>query len=77
MTLASWNYSHVLAVISAGVVIITAAYILWTVQRVYLGPEYRGPHGEALTPITPREVAIAVPLALFAVYAVPTLMPPA
>lgn len=67
VTLSAWNYSYTLAVISAGVVIITAAYILWTIQRVYLGPEYRGPHGEALTPITPREVAIAVPLAFFAV----------
>ena len=38
-----WNYSHALAVISAAVVILTAAYILWTLQHVYLGAEYRGP----------------------------------
>ncbi len=44
-----WNYSTVLAVISASVVIITAAYILWTIQRVYLGPEYKGPHAEDFT----------------------------
>ena len=25
-------------------VILTAGYILWTIQRVYLGAEYRGPH---------------------------------
>ena len=47
-----WNFSHALAVISAAVVILTAGYILWTIQRVYLGAEYKGPHGEALTPMT-------------------------
>ena len=56
-----------LAVISASVVILTAAYILWTVQRVYLGPEYKGPHPEALTPMTRREIAIAAPLLAFAI----------
>jgi len=59
VVLSVWNYSYVLAVISASVVILTAAYILWTVQRVYLGAEYKGPHGEALTPTTRRENAIA------------------
>jgi NADH-quinone oxidoreductase subunit M len=34
---------------------------------VYLGPEYKGPHGEALTPITPRELTVAVTLAVLAV----------
>ena len=43
-------------------VILTAGYILWTIQRVYLGPEYKGPHGEALSPMTRREIAIAAPL---------------
>ena len=33
-----------LAVISAAVVILTAGYILWAIQRVYLGAEYKGPH---------------------------------
>lgn len=66
VTLSAWKFSYTLAVISASVVILTAAYILWTIQRVYLGPEYRGPHGEALTPITVREVAIASPLCVLA-----------
>jgi len=48
--------------VAASVVILTAGYILWTIQRVYLGPEYKGPHPEALTPMTRREVAIATPL---------------
>jgi NADH-quinone oxidoreductase subunit M len=67
VTLSAWNYSRVLAVISASVVIITAAYILWTLQRVYLGAEYRGPHGDHLYPITARELAIASPLLALAI----------
>jgi NADH-quinone oxidoreductase subunit M len=47
--------------------ILTAGYILWAIQRVYLGPEYKGPHPEALTPITNRELAIASPLLAFAI----------
>jgi len=67
VVLSVWNYSTALAVVAASVVILTAGYILWTIQRVYLGPEYKGPHGEALTPATPREVAIAAPLLAFAI----------
>ena len=57
----------VLAVVSAFTVILTAAYILWAIQRVYLGAEYKGPHGDHLTPITSRELAIATPLVFFAI----------
>ena len=67
VTLSSWNYSRGLAVCSAFTVILTAAYILWAIQRVYLGAEYKGPHGDHLTPITPRELAIATPLVFFAI----------
>jgi len=67
VTLSVWNFSQALTVISASVVILTAAYILWMIQRVYLGPEYKGPHGDHLTPMTLREVAIAVPLVVFSV----------
>jgi NADH-quinone oxidoreductase subunit M len=67
VVLSVWKFSYILAVISAAVVILTAAYILWAIQRVYLGPEYKGPHGEALTPITSRELAIGVPLVIFAI----------
>ena len=67
VTLSVWNFSQVLAVISAGTVILTAAYILWTLQRVYLGPEYKGPHGDHITPMTPRELAIAAPLLALAI----------
>jgi len=67
VTLSVWNFSHALAVISAATVILTAGYILWTIQRVYLGPEYKGPHGDHLYPITTREVAIAAPLLALAI----------
>ena len=50
--LSVWNFSQALAVISASAVILTAGYILWTIQRVYLGAEYKGPHGDHLYPIT-------------------------
>jgi NADH-quinone oxidoreductase subunit M len=67
VVLSAWNYSMALAAVSASVVILTAGYILWTIQRVYLGPEYKGPHGEALSPMTRREIAIAAPLVAMAI----------
>ena len=67
VVLSVWNFSIVLAVISAAVVILTAGYILWTIQRVYLGPEYKGPHPESLRPMSLREIAIAAPLVVMAV----------
>ncbi|MBS0265562.1 MAG: NADH-quinone oxidoreductase subunit M [Planctomycetes bacterium] len=63
----TWNYSPLYAIIAASGVILTAGYILWAVQRVYLGPEYKGPHAEAITPITEREVFIGGTLLLFCI----------
>jgi NADH-quinone oxidoreductase subunit M len=68
VVLSVWKYSQALAIVSAAVVILTAGYILWAIQRVYLGAEYKGPHPEALTPITKRELAIAAPLVAFAIF---------
>jgi NADH-quinone oxidoreductase subunit M len=62
-----WNFSYALTVITAFAVILTAGYILWTLQRVYLGPEYKGPHGDHLHEMTHRETAIAAPLLLGAI----------
>lgn len=67
VVLSVWNFSYLLAIISAFVVILTAAYILWALQRVYLGAEYKGPHEEALTPITSRELCVAIPLVFLAI----------
>ena len=65
--LACWNFNPVLAIIAASGVILTAGYILWTLQRVYLGPEYKGPHPEALVEANPRELAIGYTLVAFAI----------
>lgn len=64
---AAFSYSRTLAIIGASVMILTAGYILWTVRRVYLGAEYRGPHADALSPLTPREFFVAAVLAVAAV----------
>jgi NADH-quinone oxidoreductase subunit M len=64
VVLATWNFSKVLAVIAAATVVITAAYILWTVQRVYFGtnPAYKD-----YSDMNVREVVIAAPLLAFSV----------
>ncbi|HUE71924.1 MAG TPA: NADH-quinone oxidoreductase subunit M [Pirellulaceae bacterium] len=67
VVLSVWKYNILLAVISAAVVVLTAAYILWTIQRVYLGAEYKGPHGDHLTPSNARENAIGIVLLFFAI----------
>jgi NADH-quinone oxidoreductase subunit M len=67
VVLSTFKYSVTLAVIAAAGVILTAGYILWTLQRVYFGAEYKGPHGDQLSRITGREVVIAVPLLVLAV----------
>ncbi|MBP86725.1 MAG: NADH-quinone oxidoreductase subunit M [Planctomycetaceae bacterium] len=67
VVLSVFQYSALIAVISAAVVILTAGYILWSIQRVYLGAEYKGPHEEALVPATLRENAIATIIAVLAI----------
>lgn len=67
VVLSTWNYNPVLAIIAASGVILTAGYILWAMQRVYLGPEYKGPHKESITPINPRETVVAGTLLAFAI----------
>jgi NADH-quinone oxidoreductase subunit M len=62
--LGTWNYSILFAVLAAATVVITAAYILWTVQRVFLGENkaYQG-----LPEINARELAVIIPLVILAV----------
>jgi len=67
VVLSAWKFSIVLAVIAAAVVILTAAYILWTLQRVLLGSDYTGPHGDEIKPMTGRELWIAAPLLALAI----------
>lgn len=64
VVLATWNFDPVFAIIAALIVVITAAYILWTLQRVYMGvnPAYKDYPDMSL-----REVLCAVPLVILAV----------
>jgi NADH-quinone oxidoreductase subunit M len=67
VVLSTWNFSPPLAIVAAAGVILTAGYILWAIQRVFLGPEYKGPHKEDITPMNGREASIAVVLLVFAI----------
>ncbi len=53
-----------MAVLSAATVVLTAAYILWTIQRVYMGtnPQYKN-----YKDITFEELACIVPIVIFSV----------
>lgn len=72
VVLSTWNFSpaefpaggKVLAVLAALTVVLTAAYILWTLQRVYLGvnPAYKD-----YPDITPRELLCVIPLLVLSV----------
>lgn len=70
VVLSAWNYSKTLAIVSAGGVIITAGYILWCLQRVYLGPEYKGPHLDEIqaNPLSRRETLIGGTFLAFCIF---------
>ncbi|MFV0445575.1 MAG: NuoM family protein [Planctomycetaceae bacterium] len=67
VVLSTWNYDPLLAIIAASAVILTAGYILWTLQRVYFGPEYKGPHAEDITPANGRELTVGGILVVLAI----------
>jgi NADH-quinone oxidoreductase subunit M len=64
VVLAAFLYNMTLSILAAGAVILTAGYILWTLQRVFLGSseKYRG-----LPDLNIREWLIAIPLAVFTI----------
>jgi NADH-quinone oxidoreductase subunit M len=64
VVLATWNFDQVFAIIAALTVVVTAAYILWTLQRVYLGTNetYKD-----YPDISFRELLCIVPLLVLAV----------
>jgi NADH-quinone oxidoreductase subunit M len=64
VVLAAFNYSPTLAVLAAAAVILTAGYILWTIQRVFLG---KSEAWKGLPDMNFREVVIAVPLVVFTI----------
>jgi NADH-quinone oxidoreductase subunit M len=64
VVLATWNYSKVYAILAAAAVVLTAAYILWTLQRVYLG---QNPAYKDYPDITFRELLCITPLVVLAI----------
>jgi NADH-quinone oxidoreductase subunit M len=56
---------YTLAVISCFGVVLTAGYMLWTIQRVYLGPEK--PEYKGFPEVDGREITVLAPLAVFAI----------
>jgi NADH-quinone oxidoreductase subunit M len=72
VVLATWNFAPagypnagpVFAVLAALTVVITAAYILWTLQRVFFG---QNPAYKSFTDISLREILCITPLVIFAV----------
>ncbi len=63
---APFSWAKPMAVVAAFGVVLTAAYILWMIQRVYLGEkkeEYAG-----FPDVTARETAILVPMAILAIF---------
>ena len=64
VVLSAFNYSPVLAILAAAAVILTAGYILWTVQRVFLGGSEAW---KGLPDMNLRECVIAVPLVVLTI----------
>jgi len=63
--LGAWQKYHVLAILGASGIVLTAGYFLWTMQRVYLGPpneKYQG-----ILEINGREMFTLVPLGIIVV----------
>lgn len=65
VVLSAFNYSRLLAVLAAFAVILTAGYILWTIQRVWLG---RNEHWRGLPDMNARELAVAAPLVFLTIF---------
>jgi NADH-quinone oxidoreductase subunit M len=64
VVLAAFNYSPILAILAAAAVILTAGYILWTIQRVFLGGSEAW---KGLPDMNLREIGIAVPLVVLTI----------
>ena len=64
VVLAAFNYSKLLAILAATAVVLTAGYILWTLQRVFLG---RSETWKGLPDMDLREIVIAVPLVVLTI----------
>lgn len=61
---AAWDFSPALAVPAILSVILTAGYLLWTWQRVYLGTNQQT---QSFPDVSPREAAVLVPFVVLAI----------
>jgi NADH-quinone oxidoreductase subunit M len=64
VVLATFNYNRWLAVLAALSAVLTAGYILWTIQRVWLGPNTAW---KGLKDLSGREMVISAPLVVLTV----------
>ena len=62
--IAAWSFSPALAIPAALSVILTAAYLLWTWQRVYLGTNQET---QSYPDLSPREAACLLPFVILAI----------
>jgi NADH-quinone oxidoreductase subunit M len=62
--ISAWNYAPELAIPAVLSVILTASYLLWTWQRVYLGTNQAT---QSFPELTPREAVCLLPFAVLAV----------
>jgi NADH-quinone oxidoreductase subunit M len=64
VVLAAFNYNYLLSILAASAVILTAGYILWTLQRVFLG---KNEAWKGLPDMNIREIIIAIPLVVLTI----------
>ena len=63
--LAAFRFSPTLGILAAAAVVLTAGYILWTIQRVFLGR--REGQGKPVADLRPIELSIIVPLVVLTI----------
>jgi NADH-quinone oxidoreductase subunit M len=64
VVLGAWSFSPTFAILAALTIVLTAAYFLWAVQRVFLGTNAGYKH---FADVTPRELICVLPLVVVAV----------
>jgi NADH-quinone oxidoreductase subunit M len=64
VVLATWNFSPLFSILAAVTVVITAAYILWTLQRVFFG---QNPAYKDYVDMDLREILCITPLVVLSV----------
>jgi NADH:ubiquinone oxidoreductase subunit 4 (subunit M) len=69
VVLSAWNFNKGFAILASGTVVLTAAYILWTLQRVFMGVN---PSRKNWPDLTPREIvcltALVIPILLLGLW---------